>query len=619
LARIFLCLIFISLPGAGVRASTLANITQVTTSSQTMIDAAQDGDTIIISSGTYTESLTINKNLTLVGQADMSAIVRAVTNQRVITVQSGHNLTLKDLVLSLGSGVNEGGGVRIENGNLTIDHCNLYGNQADYGGAIFQGGTGQVIVQNQSYIYNNHSNIDGGGIYTNGNLSISDSWMESDSAGRHGGAATVVAGNLTVSNGAISYNQAGENGGAFNVNNSISVNKVVFISNSAGTNGGAILQWNGDDGYSVIIQQATFELNKAGLTGGALSVFHGTTTTISQSTFTNNEVDTKSATNPKGGAVYFSDTDWGHDITIDYSTFNSNSLKCSTCPYPSGGGLYAVAKALGEIKLDGDTFISNNGWIGGGVAADSVSKVSINRSIFQGNIAGDGAGAYLTGISQITKSSFYQNSTTNGGGGLVVSITSPSLVMEDTKFIGNKGGYDLGGAMNVNAENITLKNIAVADTQVLHGSAILFSNPESTINLYHITVNDTHLQDGSRTGTFGIHLQGPMYVNIWNSMITNHGTGVQINSGSMCTFDHTLWFGNAIHIDGLGSAIESSPIYGDPAYSVDRYHLTSVSGAIDQGVDFSIFTDIDGDTRDDLPDIGADEYRVHVFLPLLIR
>jgi hypothetical protein len=367
----------------------------------------------------------------------------------------------------------------------------------------------------------------------------------------------------------------------------------------------------------VVIQGSTFNLNKAGLTGGALSVYHGAATTISQSLFENNEVDTQSATDPLGGAVYFSDTSWGHDLTITQSTFRSNSLECLLCSFTFGGGLYANTLAPGVVNLDGDTFIENDGWMGGGVAA---GRAVINRTTFQGNSGGSGAGAYLTGESQITESAFFQNVAVNDGGGLSVSMVSPSLVMEDTKFIGNTGGYDLGGAMHVNAQDITMKNVAVADTQVTTGSAILFSNDESTISLYHLTVNDTHLYNGARTGTFGIRIHGPTIVNIWNSMITNHGAGVKIDSGSACLLDHTLWFGNAQNIEGAElSYYDISPVLSDPAYAVDRHHLTAASGAIDHGVDRLIPYDIDGDARVNLPDIGADEFWVHLYLPHVTR
>jgi hypothetical protein len=457
------------------------------------------------------------------------------------------------------------------------------------------------------------------GIYANGNLDINFSWMDTDVANRNGGAATVWTGSLTVVGGAISFNQAGGNGGAFNVNNSVYVDQVVFTSNMAGADGGAILQWNGNDGLSVTIQSSTFDLNKAGSTGGALSVAQGAAATITHSTFKNNQVDTGNSNEPKGGAVFFSDASRGHSLTISDTTFISNSLNCMGCPNYFGGGLYAVTSLTGKVILDQDMFKQNNGWIGGGVYAD---KALITRSTFQGNTGGSGAAVYLTGASQVKGSAFYQNSGTNGGSGLSVTSAATSLSVEDAKFIGNSSVFaDLGGAMILGAQTITMKNVAVVDTQVPQdGSAILFNDEGSSITLYHVTVNDTHLAGGARTKVIGIHVKGPTVVNIFNSMLTNHGTGVKVETGSACSLYNTLWYGSATDIDGtFGSYANYYPVYSDPAYAVDRYHLTPASGAIDQGVDRMVYTDLDGDLRDSQPDLGADEYRAHVYLPLVVR
>ena len=65
--------------------------------------------------------------------------------------------------------------------------------------------------------------------------------------------------------------------------------------------------------------------------------------------------------------------------------------------------------------------------------------------------------------------------------------------------------------------------------------------------------------------------------------------------------------------------MDGDPAFVDPAN--DDYHLGSGSAAIDAGVDAGVASDIDGDPR---PagigyDIGADEFAVHVYLPLIVR
>src|SRR5512139_3195133 len=77
---------------------------------QSLIDAAPDGGTVNIAAGTYTESLTVNKTLTLTGVSSTTTIIQAVTGQRVITVTSGHDLRLENLTVTGGHPSSTAGG-----------------------------------------------------------------------------------------------------------------------------------------------------------------------------------------------------------------------------------------------------------------------------------------------------------------------------------------------------------------------------------------------------------------------------------------------------------------------------------------------------------------------------
>lgn len=614
-----LACLLVSQPALPARAARPAGVIPVTTTIQAAINLANDGDTISIPEGTYNENLTINKSLTLIGPHPAMATVQAVGNQRVITVTSGHNLTLQFLTISGGFGAdpgsNSGGGVYIKDGTLTVDHCILSNNRGNYGGGIFQEGTGGVIIQNGSQIFGNTATVDGGGIYAAGSLSLANSILLLNTAGRHGGAASVANGDLSAVASTISQNTAAQNGGGLNVNNGVSLINVVMQENVAGTNGGGVLQWNGTDGIKVTVVNSFFTKNQAGETGGAISIYQGASTQISNTQFTENLVNSVSV-NTKGGAVYFNDASRGHDISIDHSTFQGNLADCTSCSFMFGGGVYASTSGSGRLILQDDTYTENDAWLGGGVHA---AASLIERTTFQGNTAGSGGGAYLVGASEITQSNFYQNSTVNAGGALFVGSSAATFTVEKSKFVGNFGMNNLGGAMNLYAGNILLKNVVVADTQVFSGPAILLNNPSSIISIYHMTLTDTHLSGGMRTGTMGILIKGPTVVNIWNSMITDQETGILLDSGGAVLLDHTLWHNNLTNIGGSTDYNDISPVFGDPAYAVDRYHLTPASAAINHGVDRMVYLDIDGDARDSLPDIGADEFRVHVFLPSVLK
>ncbi len=53
---------------------------------QAAIDAANNGDTIFITAGRYTESLTLSKPVSLIGAGRDTTILHAVEGQRVLTV-----------------------------------------------------------------------------------------------------------------------------------------------------------------------------------------------------------------------------------------------------------------------------------------------------------------------------------------------------------------------------------------------------------------------------------------------------------------------------------------------------------------------------------------------------
>jgi hypothetical protein len=114
----------------------------------------------------------------------------------------------------------DGGAVSNVNGTVTFDHSNIQGNQAHYNGGGIYSLNGQVFIQNQSSITNNHvlkapsgSDLGGGGGMTihGGSISISDSSIEYNASEGNGGGILLVGTIALIDNSFIRYNQTSTN------------------------------------------------------------------------------------------------------------------------------------------------------------------------------------------------------------------------------------------------------------------------------------------------------------------------------------------------------------------------------------------------------------------------
>jgi len=129
------------------------------------VNAAQTGQTIKVKPGTYKETLTINKDIILVGEGSDKTIIDGNNNGSCITINKNCNVTMDGFTLINGHPWFYGGGVD-NRGYLTLKNCDLHSNYAKYGGGIYSTGT---IILTSCKIQNNAAEH-GGGIYNLGAL-----------------------------------------------------------------------------------------------------------------------------------------------------------------------------------------------------------------------------------------------------------------------------------------------------------------------------------------------------------------------------------------------------------------------------------------------------------------
>ncbi|MDD1422326.1 hypothetical protein MEO40_25080, partial [Dolichospermum sp. ST_sed1] len=183
-------------------------------------------------------------NITLQGVTSANTILDAQITTRHIRQDNAIGWTIKNIRLingkspsTIGSGDNIGGSIYVNlsnaNHRLTVDSVVVSANQAYYGGAIGQPGSGisKVYLIN-SLIANNSADSDGGGFYFGTNI-LANSNVYSNSANNGGG---FCFGENTLTNSSVFGNTSGYGGGFAGGTNTLNNSRV--YSNSAVNNGG---------------------------------------------------------------------------------------------------------------------------------------------------------------------------------------------------------------------------------------------------------------------------------------------------------------------------------------------------------------------------------------------
>ena len=220
---------------------------------QTAIAAAEPGDTVIVSNGTYVlnEVVRIDKPILVKSLSDASnTILDADHNTRVAEILSG---TMEGFRLVNGRESDDGGGVYIDGGGIlrrcTVDHC---ASQRSAGG-VFVYGPGSV---EQCRIEDNESNEEGGGINLKGEgCLLRRSEVVRNVSGPAGGGA-VAANGTRIENCLILDNMTdGFGGGAYLAGGEL--DSCTVFGNEAGDAGAGVACQEGTVLRSIIIGNGT--------------------------------------------------------------------------------------------------------------------------------------------------------------------------------------------------------------------------------------------------------------------------------------------------------------------------------------------------------------------------
>jgi len=265
------------------------------------IDNATNGETVIVSPGTYMENdIKIEKSIFVIaekGPLKTSIDANSKGTGFYVSIQSSSGAFVDGFTIQNGSGykiINQidgststrGGGIYLVNGNFSIKNVNLLNNTADFGGGIFirSSWTDGPLIENSNII--NNSSGSGGGVYVDTSTDI------------------------LIENTNISNNAAHAGGGLalFGNNNDTSPDsKLILDKNSFLNNfsrlGGAI--YVNSDKYNYQIVNSILVQNEAEL-GGAVYVRQSEAD--DNETFTGEVINSTIVANiasDDGGALYF--------------------------------------------------------------------------------------------------------------------------------------------------------------------------------------------------------------------------------------------------------------------------------------------------------------------------
>lgn len=280
----------------------------------TVIQRAQAGDTITIGAGTFSESLTVAKSLTLTGQGADKTFVDAQFSGPALLV-GGYtspvstpaeplilrvsNMSFKDGNAASAPSTKlpgAGGGFFLGYGSASLTDVDVEANRAlNCGGIANQalltlvrvrvannstsstgvtGGGGGIcnwgtIMATDSTVAGNQTPANGGGIYNVESLSLVRSTISDNQAGMAGGGLLSATGTLTASDSSVSGNQALLGGGvALDNNAQAKLERDTLSGNRAQTFGGGIVNMHGS---SLSLTNVTLSGNSASSGGGIAS------------------------------------------------------------------------------------------------------------------------------------------------------------------------------------------------------------------------------------------------------------------------------------------------------------------------------------------------------------
>ncbi|MDC1050965.1 FISUMP domain-containing protein, partial [Candidatus Marinimicrobia bacterium] len=362
---------------------------------QEAIDYSMDGDTVLVSAGTYYENINFNgKNIALIGEDRETTIIDGGGDGNVVlfvngeiintlierfTIRNGFSEdgggiycyssspTIRDIILTSNNSSDDGAAIHItDQANPTLDNLEISNNiAADHGGGIFVGSHSNPIIKNCDII-NNESNNEGGGITIHNSQAIIDSLEISNNSSRLGAGIYIVLDEfpdygVEISNSSITNNISEETGGAVWINNgNILINNSLVLDNSSNVGGGLYMI-----NSNMSITDTRIEQNSSDDDAGGIFA-----------TSSNLDLDgirfISNTSQVKGGAIFSQDS----QCNISNSLFYNNSAQENAS--------VIITQGDSNLILNKCTIIGNSSERGS-IKSENGGEIDIKNSIIRNN------------------------------------------------------------------------------------------------------------------------------------------------------------------------------------------------------------------------------------------
>jgi len=354
---------------------------------------------------------------------------------------------------------------------------------------------------------------------------------------------------------------------------------------------------------------------------------------------------------------------------------NPDGVGSQACQEDGGdcaGGIYAYGVALTlRNSIIFDNIGGTDSGEGGGIflweLAHSGPTLIENTQIISnsaGNHQGGGLRTYYSSVPiTVTGCVFRDNSAYYGGGATFYNVRAP-LTIEDTLFLDNVAAYDGAGAwirIGAPGADILLNRVSFIGNTAETIAALRLSaagSPTPTFKIVNtIFARNTVSVPSTASGVLGLvanftavnlemfhvtaadnnspnFLYGrphtsagrPISISLTNTLVVSFTNAFVLEQpeSTEAQLRHTNTFTDSVanlHLAAAGSpTFEAFLTKTGDARLDETYRLQANSDAIDRGASSDVTNDIDRQPRPiGMPDIGADEWQLVVFVPLVLR